>query len=585
MNKKQQTNYLLLDTTFTFLKRHCVAILLAIFVGVVTLVPQLIAEHRMGSVYAGVHPQMNDDEIFYMARAQDIRDGHPTLGNPYLSEYKNEPSMQFWFPEAVLGWVGNLLFDDLRNVLLLWDFLFPVLLTIFTYAVLFAFTKDRLLSIAGTVFLHLGLFLQIFNRFPSPQFNFIFVLILMLALVQVVTGTHKKKWIWIATLSFGALFYVYTYYWTFWVIGLALAVAGNFLFFRSEGIHKQLSIVLGGGLIIGLPYFLGMFTTSSLPYYSETLARLGMLETHIPSGFLIVSLSVGLCLLYILFWGFKLLEFTPLSLLLFLCALTGTIAVNQHIITGKNLEFSSHYRLVSIFMVVFAFIFSVQSLFSRFTLRSRYFSRLVFVAVTLIFSSVSAIHVVWAQSIPTVQNISEQRFGPIFSWLNEHTKIDDVVFTDDYLSPYIPAYTHNNIFFSHGGNMYFVSQEEVRQRFLAQHYFDEPFSFDDVVRLEKQVYGTYYINRSAHQRTENRLRLLFGIPEEVIERHPEGDMQSLVREEQELRARSFVDALLGFRVDYLIWDKAIHPEWNLSNGAMLHEVYSHDNILVYAFVR
>lgn len=584
MNKKQQTNHLLPDTTFTLLKRHSIVVLLAIFVGVVTLVPQLIAEHRMGSVFRGVHPQMNDDEIFYMARAQDIRDGHPTLGNPYLYEHKNKPSMQFWFPEAVLGWVGNLLFDDLRDVLLLWDFLFPVLLTILTYAVLFALLKDRSLSIAGTAFLHLGLFLQIFNRFPSPQFNFIFVLILMLALVHVVGGTRKKIWVALATISFGALFYIYTYYWTFWVIGLALAIAGNFLFFRSTAIHKQLSVVLGGGLIIGIPYFVGMLSTSLLPYYGETLARLGMLETHIPSGLLIVGLGSSLVLFYMLLWKFRLLPFTPLSLLLFFCALTGIIAVNQHIITGKNLEFSSHYRLISIFMVVFAFVFAISSLLAKLPHRVRIFSHTAVITIALIFSSVSAISVAWAQSIPTAQNISEQRYGPIFVWLNEHTKTDDVVFTDDYLSPYISSYTHNNIFFSHGGSMYFVSQEEVRQRFLAQHYFDEPFSFDDVVRLEKQVYGTYYINRSAHQRTENRLRSLFEIPEEAIERHPEGDMQSLVREKQQLRARSFDDALLGFRVDYLIWDKAIHPEWNLSNGAMLHEVYSHDNILVYAFV-
>jgi hypothetical protein len=567
------------------LKLHYVAIFLAILLGIFTLVPQLIVEHRMGNMYAGVHPQMNDDEIFYMARAQDIRDGHPTLGNPYLYEHKNEPSMQFWLPEALLGWIGNFFFDDLRNALLFWDFILPVLLFLLSYSVIFTLTKDRSLSITGTAFLHFGLFLQIFNRFPSPQFNFIFVLILMLALVRITSDAQKKIWTILATISFGALFYIYTYYWTFWVIGLALTIIGNFIFFRSTGMHKQLSVVLGGGLIIGIPYFAGMITTSALPYYSETLARLGMLGTHIPSGLLIVGLGSSLVLFYMLLWKFRLLKFTPLPLLLFFCALSGIIAVNQHIITGKNLEFSSHYRLITIFMVVFAFIFVIQSLLDRLHHRTRNFFHTTLIAATLIFSVVSAVQVVWAQSIPQEYNISEQRYGPIFSWLNKNTTIDDVVFTDDYLSPYISAYTHNNIFFSHGGNMYFVPQKEVRQRFLIQHYFDEPFSYDEVVRLEKQIYGTYYINRSAHQRTENRLRLLFGVPEEAVERHPEGDMQTLVREEQELRMRSFADALLGFRVDYLIWDKAVHPEWNMSSSTLLREVYQRDNILVYVLVR
>ena len=93
--------------------RHIVAIALAVLAGACTLFPQLIAEHRLGSSYAGIHQEMNDDETYYVTRAQEVIDGYPTLGNPYLYEEKHEPGLQVWIPDATLAWGSELLFHDL----------------------------------------------------------------------------------------------------------------------------------------------------------------------------------------------------------------------------------------------------------------------------------------------------------------------------------------------------------------------------------------------------------------------------------------------------------------------------------------
>lgn len=570
--------------TMRVLIRHSAAGFFAVFIGILTFLPQVAAEHRMGSEYLGVHPQMNDDELYYTARAHEVLDGHPGLSNPFLYEYKDKPAMQFWLPDALLAWGSILIFGDIHIGALWWDFFLPAILFLVTYSILLLLVRDRLLVLGIVVLLHLGIFFELFNRSPSPQLNFLFVLIFFLAAIKAIT-TRQTMWVVIAGICFGSLFYVYTYFWTYIAVTLALLVVASPFFFKKE-YFRVFAPIFFAGLVIGVPYFFEMSSTATLPLYDETLARLGMLTTHAPSGITIVVLATIVLFLYGFLWYFRLLSCLPLPGFLIVNVLAGAIVVNQHIVTGQNLEFSSHYRLIAVFADAFALAYAVGIIHEKIsTQKLRDYFRLCIASIFIVISLVHGIRIAFAQSVPGADVFEAQRYAPILEWLDGRTTKDDVVFADDALSPYIPAYTHNNVFFTQGALLFFVPQSEIRERFLIQHYFDKTFSVDDVVRLERQIYGTYYINRYAHQITENRLRRVLGLKEDEYERFPDSDIQSLVEEEQALRGQIFLEAFDKYRVDYVVWDKSRHPEWSVASSAELSEMYQYDNIVIYKIIK
>ena len=161
-----------------FLKKHFGIILLAIVVSIFTFGPQLFAINKIGNDFRGVYPINTADDIYYLARAQDISDGHNFLANPYLYEHKDSSPMQFWLPDYIMAKPLAIFGVEPAIGYIFYDLLLSIILVILIYSILFSLTKNRLLSLSATTFLHLGLFLVVFSRAPSPQLNFIFYLLL-----------------------------------------------------------------------------------------------------------------------------------------------------------------------------------------------------------------------------------------------------------------------------------------------------------------------------------------------------------------------------------------------------------------------
>ena len=72
-----------------FLKRHGLAFILAILVGVICIAPFLyFALHAPG--YSGIVMMGTDGEEHYLARMAEVYDGHAGVGNVFLPD-KNLP--------------------------------------------------------------------------------------------------------------------------------------------------------------------------------------------------------------------------------------------------------------------------------------------------------------------------------------------------------------------------------------------------------------------------------------------------------------------------------------------------------------
>lgn len=567
---------------YDFFTKKSAVIVLALIAGVFTLAPQIIPNRSLGENYTGVRQSMNPDEEYYMARQQEVLDGHPTLGNPYLYEHKDEPGLQVWVPDALLAWGSDILFSDVHDGALFWDLVLPGVIVLFTYAIVMLYTRDPLLSFAVTMFLSIGLYLEVFNRPVSPQFNFVFYLMFLMFFLQAIL-TLRRVYAIAAALSLGALFYVYTYYWTYVVVLLGLAVVGTFVFFRKERLHGMIAAILGGGLVLGIPYFLAQKSAASLPYYKESLARVGMITTHSPSGIFIVFSGAAVFGMMLALWRLRVLAFSPLTVVAASGVFAGIIATNHHIITGLNLEFSTHYHWVSMYADIFAVALCAQAVLSRIGEWEDY-ARRAALAFTIAFSLASAWGIMQRQIVPTAGFIASQRYAPVLAWLNAHTKIDDVVYADQTLSSLIPAYTHDDVFFSSAAGLYIMPQGEMRARFLAAHYFDATLTRDTMttgLAYERQMYGNYYIEVSAHTRSLNQLRRMIGMSQLPIERYPEADIRALIQEWQDQKSKSFMQVLSRYRVDYVLWDRAAHPEWDIDIVKNLHEVYKSGDIVVY----
>ena len=555
------------------IRRHWPAILLALAVGALTALPPLIAQQRMGDAYQGIRPLVIDDQIYYQARAHETQDGHPMLGNPYLREDKNQPAVQFWMPDMVLSYFNPAVLDVV----------FPFLIIILSYAILFKLTRDKLLSLAGAALLDPGFVYSPFLRTPNPQ---LFVL-LLLALLLLVYALERRSVV-LTTFSIllgGALFYIYPFYWTYWVVMVGLAFAYALVNWWSTGeraLAARLGIILGGALALGIPYFVQTYEASKLPYYAESLARFGTLHTHFPSGpsLTLLSLAAGAAVAWC--WYKNMIPRAPAAVLAAGAALAGAIVVNQQVVTGLNYFFTVHYATFIVFFSVFTLALCVPPLLgrhapTRYHTAFRWLFAVVVVLVILARAGPQVLHV----ATPQPGDTAAQRYAPVLQWLDANTHTDDVVYADPTLSTYIPAYTRDNVYFAPYAFLSYMSDREVEARFVGAHYLDPMFTRADIIAVQQDVFGLYYIARYQHAQQVNKIRTLLHLAPETVEQYPDALIAQMLASSTVLRAGTFTNALGGYRVDYVAWDSAAEPQWRVAKLAGFSKVFEANGVVIY----
>ncbi|MEK7465007.1 MAG: hypothetical protein AAB591_01165 [Patescibacteria group bacterium] len=563
-------------------RHHWPAFVLATAVGLVLVSGPLVAKVRSGVAFG--HP-LNiriDDEFFYFARIREVLDGHPMIGNPYLAEHKAKPPAPVFLGELLAAqpqrWLGG-------NVVawgVFYDFLFPALITLLTYACLFLVTRLRWLSSISTAFLLLGWSPSTFARAVSPQLNFLFWLTLFLLTFLLATrpvdSRRKRLLVGLAALNFGLLFYLYTYYWTFWLAALAILAV---LFLLSGEREKSMAFasVAGGGLILALPYAVLMLRAVRLPEYAETLRRIGMIESHFPSGLAIVFPAVGLLAMGALLLWRRAILLDAVTLFLAAGILAAVVSVNQHVVTGKNLEFSSHYLMLSVFWFVFSGAWLVAKVWAAAGRRRWLWAAAVSIApaasVLLTFTNAP----VWVRP-PSEKLLALERYRPVLAALTAEVKRDDVVWTPGPLASLIPIYTPANVYYENASRLSFLSDEEVLDRFAIAHYFT---ATDDAFVRERLrgVFGVYDINRVAHARRENQARSLLGLAPKPVEPATEKQVSLVLTRLAEARGNDFERELKKYRADYIVWDRASLPSAPFDGLPWLDPVAAVDEFRIY----
>ncbi len=565
------------------IRKHWAAIVLACIAGALTALPPIVAEQWMGQTYQGVHPLVVDDQLAYEARARETLDGHPTLGNPYLLEDKDVPAVGFWLPDYLRAKASQVLFGDLHTGEVVFNVVLPFVAVLVTYAILFLITGSVLWSVVLTGYLNLGLFFLQYSRYPNPQLTSVFLFSFLAQLMAL--RTRRIGWIAAAILTTAALFYLYPFYWTYAVVLLVLGIFGSWLLARESGAHKTLSIIFVASVALGLPYLANTYAQTKLPFYRETLMRIGFIPTRFPSGITVVALAAVTGAFLAWAWHRRIVPRTSETVFVAAASLAGAVVMNQHVITGSNFQFTVHYTMPAVIMSVFALAYAGVRLVERAPEKwkdYRTIGKIALVAVLVIISISSVAKTVTRMATPQPSDIAAQRYAPVLRWLDANTATDAVVYADQTLAPYIPAYTRDNVYFSPWAGVAYLSQDEVNTRYLGAHYFDASFSTSTVIANENDVFGAYYVGRYQHAATENSLRRLLHLPPVTVARYPEDAIAALVAKKKQLQQGSFRAALGGYRVDYLVWDSTLHPEWKITRVPGLAAVYEANGIKVYA---
>ena len=453
------------------LRGHGAALALALLVGATFIAPHLLAQNALGANYQGFPLLFHGNEDYYMAKIQDIIDGHWLANSPYLYDYKNKLSLIFPVGEYLYAWPALLFGVSVASILMATKFIFPVLLFLLVYFLLYNLSKrtsgDKINAIFGGLLVTIGeyfvnykdtwliltgqnhnLYLSIWTRPVNPITGALFLFIFLILLWN---SLFSKKWYY--SVFSGIVLGLMTGYIFSWLTALAIIGASIIISLvrRRFGLVKKLFFIISCSLLAGLPsYYLWFRSFFSAEDGQYTASRFGLMLTHYPILNKVALAQTILFLALFLFeWRRKKKNNEKFEeWWWFAAALVASnwLVYNQQIITGR-VVWPPHLTQYTVPLVFLTFVLILGN----------YFRILVPKLWSLFVIAISGVVVLFI--IMTTFNYNSQmkdfsklqRYVPFFNWLNRYSARDCVVLANeegdrDFLTRWIPAFTHCNTY-------------------------------------------------------------------------------------------------------------------------------------------
>jgi hypothetical protein len=546
------------------------AVLFALF----TLMPFVVQRMALGSAFRGIEPVVADDEQLYLSRVQEVLDGHPGIGNPFLDD-KSRPSLVTPVPEWLIAQFVRLTGLAVPQARIVLGAAFGVAGFLLLYRLAVQVSRSRLFGLLAAVTIFFADSPLRLIRPVHHQFSVLFLLLAMTAGWRLAGRSPTGRGGIPAALAFGALFYIYPFHASWMAALLALAALGCWW---SHPAHGRVFVrVLVAGCLAGAGWLFMALAATRIPQYAESLTRGGMFATRFPSGIRIIAISATVLVLVAAMIRARWLVWEPRSAFLAAGAVASVLATNQHILTGRNFEFASHYYLQTVVIGLLA----AGYVWRHLPARAR---RLVIAPLAV------AVVVAAAKGTPTASQASldldrsltayRQDYAPLFDWLRVHAARDQVVFANDDLSRMIPVYTSLNVFFPPAISFALVSDAELHERFVASRYFDR-LDRQLVLQDEGELWQVRHLNPLLHARQQNRARRLLGLPAVPEIGVPEDEIEQVLELGAAIRRRPFEQALDPHQADYFIWDRLREPDWKLDEQPFLTEAFRHAQFVIY----
>jgi len=508
------------------IKRHYVAIVLAVLVGLITIGPNLVFIESLGEKYQGLYIMKSDSQPYYTARIKELYEGNG-MANPFIYEHKKELPATPGFAAIPIALLGKVLGMEAETAALISTFILPFVISLLVYCLFFQLTASRLWSVVGAALIlcggvlfnmpdilhlvRLDVFYTQFTIWSRPVLPAMSSLVFFLYLNVLVFALRKNTLRWYAYLGvvFGMSFYVYFYNFTF-LLALNGVLVIVFLFSKQKDISLKLFYSSILGVFIGFYSIIHLYKVSKHPLYSFLSESLGLDPSRnfiISSGFLITTVLFAAYLIHK-----KKLNQTIVLLLTLL--LTSFIVVNQQVITGKVLQ-EGHYHWyfnVPVWSIIIVYILADL-------LKSN--PRIKYVAAgTLIALSIFTSGFIQYSSYNYWQDkvAEDQRYMPVLKWLKDNTGPEEVVMVNSAISELVPIFTENNVVYDVQAYNFFWSKE--RSQYMPEYILESD--------------------------TEQRIK--------------------------------------KYKVDYAVWDKIKNPEWEMDRYIFLRKEFSENNLEIFTIL-
>ncbi len=585
----------------SFLKNHWAILLLALTLALIIKAPIIAFPHVAGDSYRGINiyhfANLSVDEDFYMSRGREVLEGNK-LGNPLLREGKNlKPDYYFTINEYVL--VGPLrllgLADKINIVTLynIYNFVGVFVLILFIYFFALQLKADKLFAAATAISIVGGYTLIFYRTFFEPLFNMygrslypylsslaFFAYLILCARALKAPSLGKSLF---AGVALGVLFYVYSYAATFALIFNAFLFL-IFAFKKDWRLVKRIFLISGLGILIGAYNILRFMTFMNSPagqqfsYFYRAVYE---------NRFAYSKLGPLILVLFGIFAYKK--RGDKNWPILYALLLAGWFSINQQVITGLSIR-AEHYLW---YYTVPALIIASSYVLWSFITTKRVRLIIFCLAITTFFLNTTGEQ--YGAFFKTLEvRLYEQNYKTALDILNRDLQPGVVLAADDDHQLLITSYTPHDLFW---------------QRLHAQ------FNDNPLERQEDALALYVYLNKEARQQPGDYFnKILKDKNEEIfykaLYQDIEGYYSGLSFGEYDSRAfnndealllyrqnfiKSFVrdyDALVGdpdgfekiltkYGVNWVLWDKNQHPEWDLSVLRGLKEVSSYNDIFLF----
>lgn len=457
---------------------------LGLLFGLVSLLPTML--FRFDASYRGLEMLPYDAQLHYAARVQEVRDGHPGLGNVFLPK-KDLPFAQPPLPEIVIAVLGRFVGANAAWSLMISQILFGggvfVMLAVFLAEVI-SNRRAALLGAVSVTFVGFlpsyipwllallqGNWLEVeglsFGRPINPQWSVFWTALAMWAMVRWLKRQDVRM-LWIMLGSFCVLVYSYVYAWT--IVGVLVIMT---LTLSWRGLRKVSFKQIGGLMAVGgvvlAPYLFNMHTFLHHPLYSSLAKRMGVVMTHQP----ILNITVlVLAVLVGLLW--KKVEAVWMYLVVIVIALIGVI--NQQLITGRYLQ-PGHYHWY--FIKPFSIAIVTTLLFSWVSSRRWFLShaRLTRIGWTVLLVSGVVLSILYQYSFFMTQTPlwqEEQKGAGVVNFFKEYGEPSQIIFAPRTLSDELAVYTDKDVYISSNHVAYLTSTQELAERYFFERWTENP---------------------------------------------------------------------------------------------------------------
>ena len=550
-----------------FLKNHGAACFLAILVGMISIAPYWLAQNALGTDYQGFPFLFQSNEDYYLARVQDIIDGHWLTSSPYLYEYKNDLPVIFPIGEYLYAWPTLIFGVSALSVLMATKFIFPALLFLLAYVLLHNLSEpaksDKITALFGGLLITLGvyfvnykstwailtgqsseLYLSMWTRPVNPITG---ALLLFIFLILFWKSIGSDKWPFQAVAGV-ALGLMSGYIFSWMAAGAILGAYAIFLLARKRfEIVKKISFIVFYSLLAGAPsFYLWWRSLSAVGDGQRAAARNGLMLTYYPIlNKVVLAQTIFFIAIFLFEWRKNKKNHEKFEEWWWFAAalVAGNwLVYNQQILTGR-VVWPPH---LTQYTVPTAFLTFILVLGNYFKARTPKLWRTVIVALCCVIALFSVITTFTYRG--QLKEFSElQRYMPFFNWLNRYSPKDCVVLVNevknkDSLSMWLPAFTHCNAYltayYPHSASLdrvYFNYLVDLRLRGVAKKDLEQ-YLWDHKADLRMYVYANWSQAFASSGADDSWLA---------------GPIKELVGRYDSLLKEDFITALKRYRIDYL----------------------------------